>query len=180
MIDDIVIESTASPVLGKTPTSNKMGLCSHCKPMQEDPPSLLKCEKMNWNTSDTAEAAVDECYVIPTEYTEMWSLPSRQDLLFHLLTTNLAYTAHLSTHSPPHILYREISIMSSCSCFLSVFVWLESTLRGLQTLRERWSHTIPGSCLTPIWTCLQCISGHCVFPLSTVYSHTVIHGILEK
>lgn len=112
--------------------------------------------------------------------TQMWSLPSRQVFLFHHPTTNLANTAHLSTHSPPHILYCEISIVFSCRCFLSVFVWLESTLRGLQTLRECWSYSMLGSCLTSIWTCLQCIFSHCVFPLYTVYSHTVIHGILEK
>lgn len=27
--------------------ANKTGHCSHCKPMQADPPSLLKCEKSN-------------------------------------------------------------------------------------------------------------------------------------
>lgn len=38
------------------------------------------------------------------------------EMFFFFASTNLAYTAHLNTHSPLHILYSEISIMSSRSC----------------------------------------------------------------
>lgn len=153
-------------------------------------------KKMKWNTSllselpvrasDTAGAAVDECCVltIPTNHTEVWLLPSTDVFHFHLLSTNLAYTAHLSTHSPPHILYREISIVSSYSCllyFLSDWKALCEVCWLLESA-DLTLITIPGSCRASVWTCLQCISSHCVFPLYTVYSHTVICicGILEK
>lgn len=160
-------------------------------------PASWNVKKMKWNTSlllselpvrasDTAGAAVDECCVltIPSNHTEMWLLPSTDVFHFHLLSTNLAYTAHLSTHSPPHILCREISIVSSYSCllyFLSDWKALWEVCWLLESA-DLTLITIPGSCRASVWTCLQCISSHCVFPLYTVYSHTVIciRGILEK
>lgn len=37
--------TTSTKLLWETATANKTELCRHCKPMQKDPPSLLKCEK---------------------------------------------------------------------------------------------------------------------------------------
>lgn len=51
---------------------------------------------------------------------------------FVLASANLAYTAHLNTLSPPHIMFSEMSVMSSCS---RLQPYSESTLWGLQTLR---------------------------------------------
>lgn len=194
------LESTAPPVQSffekqlQQTRQNSVVTVNLCKKIH---PASWNVKKMKWNTSlllselpvrasDTAEAAVDECCVLtmPTNHTEVWLLPSTDVFHFHLLSTNLEYTAHLSTHSPPHILYCEISIVSSYSCLLYLLsdwkaLWevcwlLESA--GLTLI------TIPGSCRASVWTCLQCISSHCVFPLYTVYSHTVICicGILEK
>lgn len=181
-----------------------MGLCSHCKPMQKDPPSLWNVEKkMKWNTSiflsespvrasDAAEAAVDECCVltVPTDHTEVWFLPRSKDvLLFHLQSTNLAYTAHLSARSPPHILYRGISIMSSYSCSLCFVLFFcligKHFARSADSQRALISHSLPSP--VPV----SHLFGHVYsgvslvivfFSLYTVYSHTVlcIRGILEK
>lgn len=146
--------TTSTKLLWETAAANKTELCvvtvNLCKKIHPASWNVKKNEMKHFTpsqrvvrASDTAGAAVDECCVltIPTNHTEVWLLPSTDVFHFHLLSTNLAYTAHLSTHSPPHILYREISIVSSYSCLLYFFVWLESTLRGLLTLRERWSHT---------------------------------------
>lgn len=194
------LESTAPPVQSffekqlQQIRRNSVVTVNLCKKIH---PASWNVKKMKWNTSlllsessvrasDTAGAAVDECCVltIPTNHTEVWLLPSTDVFHFHLLSTNLAYTAHLSTHSPPHILYREISIVSSYSCllyFLSDWKALCEVCWLLESA-DLTLVTITGSCLASVWTCLQCISSRCVFPLYTVYSHTVICicGILEK
>lgn len=54
-----------------------------------------------------------------TDWTQRCDLlPSIHAFLFHLLSTNLAYTAHLGTCSMPHLLCCKISIVSSRICFL--------------------------------------------------------------
>lgn len=93
--------------------------------------------------------AVDECCVlmILTNHTEVCLLRCRDVFFFHLLSTNLAYTAHLSTHRLPHIFCREISIVSSCSCLLSFFFsfflsnW--KALCEVFRLRTLISHSLP-------------------------------------
>lgn len=176
--------TTSTNLLWETAAANKTGFCTHCKPMQNDPPSLLKCEKKKWNET-LRSSSVSRCVLMmPTNHAEVWLLPSRDVFLFHLLNTNPAYTAHLSNHSPPHILYRETSIVSSCSCLLSFLSdWKALCEVGwLSESADLAVITIPCSCFTSVWLSLQCISSQCVFPLFAVYSHTVIciHGIMKK